>query len=131
MQRGSSRHSPDRGHFRAATVALNGSWQPRTVDIPILPAAFEASASISCGAFNPSPGAVDDPLNQASLKSLCRAEAKKCGCLGLPPFLGRDDFENEARVQERSILQHPLQKLELLAQRCVVRLQGLDLANRV
>jgi hypothetical protein len=45
---------------------------------PALPAAFEASASISCGAFNPSPGAVDDPLNQASLKSVCRAEAKKC-----------------------------------------------------
>ena len=53
------------------------------------------------------------------------------GCLGRPPFLGRDDFEDEARVQERSILQHPLQKLELLAQRRVVRLLGLDLANRV
>ena len=30
-----------------------------------------------------------------------------------------------------SILQHPLQKLEFLAQRRVVRRQGLDLANRV
>ena len=53
------------------------------------------------------------------------------GSLSRPPLLGRDDLEDEARVQERSILQHPLQKLELLAQRRVVRLQGLDLANRV
>ena len=53
------------------------------------------------------------------------------GCLGRPPFLDRDDLEDEARVQERSILQHLLQKLELLAQRRVVRLLGLDLANRV
>jgi len=53
------------------------------------------------------------------------------GCLGRPPFLGRDDLEDEAHVQERSILQHPLQKFQFLAQRRVVRLQGLDLANRV
>src|SRR5208337_491319 len=34
-----------RGHFRAATAALNGSWQPRTVDILVLCAAASAATA--------------------------------------------------------------------------------------
>ena len=54
--------------------------------------------------------------------------SKGAGRFSRAPFLSREDLEDE-RHASCLLLQHPLQEIDFVAQRRVVRRQGLNLPN--